>query len=654
MGCQVLLFAEQFDQVHRQLTRLLDHQDTYLMEKDVEYNARHVNEACGKYIQERVLHASRTRRALTSKQRQQLVSLMDRLQAFYDDDTVPLVPTTEWYTAKVFYCCSQDMPEEAYSQLKWMVEQTDAHRIPILPPVTCFTATIAAFAKTSPETSLEILQWMLALTKENQAIPNSNNMLIPNVTCFNALLDAWAKRGRPDAGLKAEQTLEWMKQLHDTQGLPTEPDEISYNCCINAWANSSNPQAPMRAESILRDMISKYQSGREDLVLTNYTFTSVMNAWANSKREEAPARISSLLRLMKELSPQLEDVQVNSFCYSVLVKAWEQVGIKSRRNTRNRMWCLDEIFAVLKEMEDEGIPKTPGLYNSVIMAQLEFSAISAVLYFLELEEKYRNGDLKMSTRTFNSGLSALAALNKPDVSQRSMGLFQRMIEYAKTDPNVQPDQTTYNLLLKVLSRSPNDNAAEAADNLLTEMEGKSTIKTSPTSYGTVIIAWGRSPHECKWARVQEVLRRYRALSEQGNIVGGSNPAVYNAALSVCQHNATPLNWEESQATFHFVLQEMRNSRQVQPDHTTYLTLFRAIENLYPEGSHESFVVAETEFDRCIKEGWVSHSVLESVVRASPQVFDKMFGAGVDPRSIEIPPNWSKRARKSKGVQHCIL
>lgn len=310
----------------------------FLVKDDITYNSLQVNDACSQYINEIVLLSNRSRRKLSGSERQRILRLLNRLQDLYNDEAIPLTANEDWCNANVMFYCNQNMPQEAHKHLRWMVEQTDEHQVKITPPVMSFTATIAAYAKTDPDKSLELLQWMLSMYKKRQKDrKNCNNMPEPNSSCFNGVLDAWARSGRRDAGLKAEQTIDWMQQLHDTEGLPTKPDDVSYNSCINAWANSSHPDAPTRAEAILRKMVAMYQSGNE-IVLSNFTFTSVMNAWANSQENDAPARISDLLDLLNQMASQVEDLEVNSFCYSVYIKAWEQVG-ELRRRSEDLMIC---------------------------------------------------------------------------------------------------------------------------------------------------------------------------------------------------------------------------------------------------------------------------------------------------------------------------
>jgi hypothetical protein len=642
LACQVMVGSGHplaLNEVIRQLWRLLDNQADFLT-NDLPYNSHHVNDACAQYINGAVLESKRKKDKLSRERQIHIEKLMKRLGELYDDPSVPLVANIDSCNAFVMFLCNQGRPKEAYQQLKWMVDTSLDHPVEILPRVSSFTATISAFARTEPETSFEILQWMLDLHRTG-----SGNVPAPNTSCFNGLLDAWAKSGRKDAGEKTEQTLEWMQQLHDTEGLDTAPDEVSFNCCINAWANSPIPNAANHAESILRRMITMYENG-SDVVPSNFSFNSAMNAWANSGARDAPDRVSNLLDLhtsmAKESSTSLE---VNSYSYAIVLKAWENVGTDGDKR-RSDNYVL-KILDALDQMERDRIEKTPAIHNSAIMAISKFSMLSAILYFQEVEESYRNGKAAMDVRTFNSGLSIMASLNKPDIAERSTDILDRMVQYSKADPSVKPNHTTSNVILKILSRSPSPSAAKKADELLRDMEAQRSFETSQASYVTVIIAWGRSDDECKFDRVQELLKRYHRSVKAGAITNSSSPNVYNAALSVCQHNADDEKTRpKALETALYALSELRNVKSVKPDEKTYLTMFRAMNRLQEENLTERRETLDREFALCIKEGLVSRSILEALRDASPESFEQIFGPEGTPETVDIPHNWSKRSKRS--------
>jgi hypothetical protein len=305
---------------------------------------------------------------------------------------------------------------------------------------------------------------------------------------------------------------------------------------------------------------------------------------------------------------------------------------------------ISDILEVLHRMDQDGIEKPAAIHNSAIMAMSSFSVLAAMLYFLRVETEYRMGKASMDVRTFNSALSVMALLNKPDVAERSKDIVDRMWEYSKKDPSLQPNETTFNVMLKILSRSPSPDSARTADKILLDMEQqKSNLEVSQAAYVTVIIAWGRSKDADKFERVQKLLERYQHALQQWSNLRSSSPHIYNAALSVCQHNSNNEWNSKAIYTMWFALDQLRQSKIAKPDQNTYVTLFQAINHVLHD-SDERYAAMEREFANCVKDGLVCQPILEALYDGCPRLFEQLFGQGQIPASVEIPHSWSKQLR----------
>ena len=641
LACQVMIRSGHplaSKEVHRQIWKLIEGHQDYLT-NNLEYNSHHVNDAWKQWIDHVVLGSNRSKRRINYNTKQEIDRLLNRMEKLFDDPSVPLVHTNNSCNSFIFYYCNQQKPAEAYRLLRWVAENSGNHPVRILPPVSSFTATIFAFSKAGkPEKALEIVQWMLSSYKKGVVPP-------PNSSSFNGLLDAWARSGRKDAGEKAEQTMEWMEHLHQTENLDTLPIEISYSICINAWARSRVPHAPQRAESILRRMVELYRNGSQ-VVPSASAFTSAMNTWANSKSDEAPARIALILDVMKEIAAKSNQIQVTVIPYTILMKAWEQLARK--KEGKQKLECGNRALQAFAEMENSGIAATAEAHNSLITALHQTSAINAVFHFLELEEKYRDQSVQLDTRTFNSGLNALATLNKPDVADKALNLLQRMFKYARKDSSVQPDEFTFNTILKVLSRSSGDDAAKNANDLLLEMHSMPSIDPSFISYNTCIIAWGRSNDNKKFQHIEDLLRRFNTSHSISNMSGKDFLSVYNCVLSVCSHNMSPELQSEAWAMTLTTMEELRNQTKIRPDQRTYLSFLRVLSMVSLEDVAEAReALLHKEFSYCISDGLVSHEILELVHSISPKLFCHYFGDTVDPKNVSIPRGWSRKCTETK-------
>jgi hypothetical protein len=633
LACQIMVRSGHplaLNELHRQVWRLLEgHKD--FMTNDIPYNTHHVNDACAQFINMAV-HKSYNKSRLDYETTKQVERLIRQMKSMYDDPSVPLVVSADACNAFIMYFCKLGKPEQAIEQLRWMLDDNTAHQVKLEPKLSSFSLSITAFANTGqPDKSMEIIQWMLSSFKSKDSL-----IPAPNRTCFNGLLHAWAKSGQKDAGEKAEQVLEWMQQLHETENLDTQPDEISFASCINAWAQSPGRDSPLRAESMLRRLMTMEKSG-SGIKPTLSAFSSVMNAWARSDREDAPAKVEAILQIVEEISSTTKDFELTAFPYTILIKAWENAA---RRANSRKAECSDKALQILSRMQEMGITPPSAARNATIMALHEASAVNAVFYFLELEQQYRKGLVQLDTRTFNCGLNAIASMMKPDAAEKAMDVLLRMSGYSEEDSAVRPDETTFNVILKVLSRSKSKDAASRADKLLQDMISMPSVKPSYITYSTCIIAWGRSSEEEKFQRVQDLLLSFENSDKKSKLAGKLSNSVYNAALSVCYHNKSPALQKQALETALFTMGKLRNVSKVKPDKTTYQSLFRVL-TMEPKGARRDELL-ETEFLRCIDDGLVTAEVLKIVQDASPAILEKFVGDNKTAQTDTIPKTWSSR------------
>ena len=634
-------------QAHFQIVQLLTNHQAYFS-NDLRYNTHHVNDACSYYIRHIVAEANKGKKRLDYVQSEQLHRLIDRLAELYRNPTVRLVANPMIDDAVIMLLCNEHKPREAHNLLRRRVEQSLSSQLSFKPLVSSFTTIINGYAKTyQPENALQIVQWMLSTHPINSAqIPP------PNVSCFNALLHAYAMAGGEDAGFKSEQTLEWMEHICESDRLDVKPNSTSYNTCINAWARSNHPEAPIRAENILWHLVDLGESGSQIQPSEN-AFTSVMNAWVNcintktAMNEDIIDRILKILNLMESFSADNDRLTLSVVPYSVLIKAWEKTAQQRKGSEKER--CGDKILQVLLRMRAKNIAPTTEMYNSILTALGEIKAINAVFFFFELEQQLHDGTIQLNTRTFNCGLNAIAALNRPDAVQKATGILTRMFEYNESYPNIFPSTLTFNIILKVLSRSTSHvlDAAIKADDLLTQMEDTSSLKPDFISYVTCIMAWGRSCEEDKMTRIVNLLHRFK---KQKDSTCNSRIAVFNAVLSVCHHNLSHDILIESLQTAEVTMTELRKLEgDVVADQITYSSFFKVVkEGLLVDYSnkHNSFLdLVENEFIRCSRDGYVTRDILTTVFHAVPTtVSANLVGQNEDPRTFLIPKNWSRKTK----------
>lgn len=639
LACQIMMRSGHplaWNEIHHQVWRLLNGHKEFLI-YDIPYNTHHVNDACVQLISLTVSQYGRKRR-MDYKTSQKMNQLINELKRQYKAPKIPLAASADGCNAFILYYCNIRKPNQALEQLQWILNNSTKSKQKLEPKISSFSLTISGFANDSnPDKATEIIQWMLS-SYEDQAslIP------APNRACFNGLLHAWTKSGRKEAGSKAEQILDWMQQLYESDQLDTQPDDISYATCINAWARSPGRDSPARAEALLQKMLMLQESGNGDSIKPSLSaFCSVMDAWAGSGDRAAPQKVEAILDIVEERSKTMEDFELTAFPYTILIKAWERAA-SGTRDRKRQLEYSGNAFKVLTRMQNMGIESPPTTYNATIMALNSSSPIDAIFYFLRLEEQYRQQEIQLDSRTFNCGLNAIASMMKPDATKKSMEMLSRMKGYSTIDPSVSPDDTTFNIILKILSRSNLEDAAHRADALLQDMVVMKSIRPSHVSFSTCIIAWGRSHDEDKIQHVKKLLAQFETTQQKNQRTGkmGSN-AVYNAVLSVCYHNGSGELLGQARETATIAMQTLR-SANVKADQTTYQSFFKVMSFSPLDAEKENLV--ETEFGRCVEDGLVSMDVFKVVESSFPSVVEKYLSEHQRANGESIPYRWSKRIR----------
>ncbi len=670
LSCQLMLKSGNpaaASEVHNQLWRLLNGHREFLDPNETLYNTNHVNDACSYFIRRIVSDANKRKQKLEFRRSRKLHRLIERLTELQKDPSVPLASNPYIDDALILLLCNQLKPKEAHEVLRRRVEKASSAsptaREGEIPLASSFTAIINGYAKTSqPDKAESIIKWMISFQEATDPSSLTTTKGLPpsvvpppNLNCFNGLLHAHAMTGTKNAGYKVEQILDWMEELFETMALDTKPNETTYNICINAWAKSKHPEAPLRAENLLRRMVGLGESGTQ-IEPSEEAFTAVMNTWINSnsssgskkKMREATEKVAGILDLMERISETSSSLFLSVVPYTVLIKAWGKVG--ENMNEIEKQNCCDEILNVLSRMSSKGVIPTTETYNSTITALAEISPIAAVFYFLELEQQYCGGKLQLDTRTFNCGLNAIAVLNRPDAVDKVTGILKRMFEYHESDPSILPSNLTFNIILKVLSRSTSHvpGAAAKADDLLSEMDEMESVVPDFISYVTCIMAWGRSDEDDKIQRVTNLLQRYiSSLKDHGEHVR-TNIAVFNAVLSVCHHNSSTDKYvDDALHTTKTTMLELRKQKGIVPDQKTYKSFFQVMKvgSIVDNTSTSSFTgLIEDEFNQCVSDGYVTKDIILAFHGAVPYTtFERIVGENVDPRAFSIPKAWCRNS-----------
>eukprot|EP00594_Rhizosolenia_setigera_P007941 CAMPEP_0178970960 /NCGR_PEP_ID=MMETSP0789-20121207/19936_1 /TAXON_ID=3005 /ORGANISM="Rhizosolenia setigera, Strain CCMP 1694" /LENGTH=930 /DNA_ID=CAMNT_0020657731 /DNA_START=36 /DNA_END=2825 /DNA_ORIENTATION=- len=324
---------------------------------------------------------------------------------------------------------------------------------------------------------------------------------------LNPTLDAWAHSCVFDAGLRAQELLEKVRNSGIENGVTIEsPDLQSYNIILNAWASSGNPEATDYVMDIFDEMISASSELNKELYPDKATFGIILKAWALSmKGEEAALRAESILKKMENSmlglsSPTLstENFQYPSpdtTAYNLVLDAWSRSKSKHAENR------VEEIMTRMLRLYQDGYQQTKP--NSISFT----SSISTI-----------------ARSTFSSG--------KSSPGHRAERLLHRMKEmYLQTgDIDLAPTVLTYGAVLDAWAKSSyrGNDSAEKAEKLLNQLIqeaqeqyentadncGKSSqhIHVNTTCFNSVLSAWAKSGHADAGLKAQELLNRLESYA----------------------------------------------------------------------------------------------------------------------------------------------
>lgn len=393
----------------------------------------------------------------------------------------------------------------------------------------------------------------------------------PNRVTMNTVLAAHVKFSGRDA-ITHMQNLR--KRMESTYGI--YPDTTTYNTMIDAHAKSQRPSADTSAFAILRSMERHLVKGKRRARPDAYTYCTVIDCLAKSSRRR-------------------------------------DTGVQS-------LQMLDRM--------------------------------------IELHKSHRGE--KPNLVVYNSVLNSMAAASPVDI--KSVETLLRKMENSDTDDLVTPKPSivTYNSAFKAALRSGIVEGAEWADSLLKSLEerassaiggdqNKHVVKPDSFTYTTVIAAFGKSPHNNKAAKAAELVERAIHAHHSGFLQGNLTISVFNAACNACCF----VHGEETEKRHAFATLTTISAlltNYTRPDATTYGTLLRACSQLLPKGQTKQQAVARQIFRKACEDGLCGEFVLKQIrFAATPGTYKELLGFDLSERiGIESTPyTWRRNVQMMK-------
>jgi hypothetical protein len=253
--------------------------------------------------------------------------------------------------------------EQSEKILKKLLDFHNDGNPDVLPDTRSFSHIIDFYSKSCDPGDAERAEWLLMGMIE--MFKNGYNDVVPNIFCFSSVISCYASSKMINAGIKAEQILHHLEDLHNNhQIVELTPNTFIMNAVLNAWSKSQNELASERTEEILLHMEKQYDSGDYHMKPNTRSYGLVLATWAKSSLPDKSERAHKILRLMSEKSESNKNVSVNAQCYNAVIKS----AAFTEGSPDERMNAFNVATVAIEELIDSNIKPASSSFGTYLKA----------------------------------------------------------------------------------------------------------------------------------------------------------------------------------------------------------------------------------------------------------------------------------------------
>jgi pentatricopeptide repeat protein len=392
--------------------------------------------------------------------------------------------------------------------LRQMIEEYENGNETVKPGTVSCNMVLLSYLKSSQRDDAQRAEQFLDLMRQGTI-----SGVQPNSVSYNTVMECFARVGDTKG---AEAVMERMKEhLGKESDLAVAQSSISYAILMEGWAKARDPE---RAEEMLRDVLEKS--------LTNPSlrmFNAVLKAFAESRDPDASERAKNILDLLQEndkcvalgLSPSVDGF--NSYLTCIAKSNQTDAG-KESESVICRMeelafagdanagpdglsfiiaikTCLrsgDQVRAeaLLQKAHESGI--SPEHLDQIRSAWSKTEPLTIVERAGQLLSRAGSTETTpVDIWDVNLVLAGLASSTEHISLELLETIYATLVA---GDLHVDPDQTTYFIVVACLARSGRRDELEKADQILRQMAAAENPTISPNSvlYGQVVEEWIRA------------------------------------------------------------------------------------------------------------------------------------------------------------------
>lgn len=427
-----------------------------------------------------------------------------QMEALYEAGELDEAPNVMSYSTVLDgYARSTDpgASMQAESLLQRMLEKHRDGKSAVTPNAVSFNSVILAHVNSGNIHAAESLVQRM----HEEYVRSGNKDVRPTLETYSTILSGLAKSRQRDAGERAENILDNVKELSRSGELDQALDVILYNAVLDCWAKSRRPESPDRSKNILSMMIR--DGFKPDII----SFNTVVHCMAKSGRlQEA----ESLLKDMEEFGVRPNAVTFNTLL-SAYVSAVSSVPKKKKGSEQEKAMLTDQIehlFERLKQVSSVSLDVVT--YNTVLHFYSrvgEVEKASSLLQEMLAPESRVTPDLI----SMNTVISAWANSGREDAPERAEAIFEQVLLQNDHRHQIAPTSVTFNAVMSAWTKSRRPEAAERCEQLfdLMKTDGDADVQPDFVTFNILIHAWSLSTDEAAPDHAErafaEMKRRYQ-------------------------------------------------------------------------------------------------------------------------------------------------
>lgn len=406
-----------------------------------------------------------------------------------------------------------------------------------------------------------------------------------DVVTYNSAISTWMHIAREEreAGERAIAILNRMKGAYRIGDGGVKPNILSFSMAINTLLRCEGNAAALQAEDLIQDLIYFHcESWRdEDMVELKRIFDNVLDALNQlaANNPNAADRAVNLLRFMETargLSPP------DTKTYNTVIGALAKQRNKS---------CIGHIEGIIDDMNrnhastknDETKPNT-ATYNTLIKAYVKHGEeVSAESMLRQMEHEYKKGnnDVRPNSVTWNLVIEGHAKSLHERAAHNAALVMDRMVEYGKKHPDVQPDKVTVSSMLKSLvqkaskgNKIAGKQAVQILDKIIESYKnGNELMKPDKIIFSTVINCVAKCGRRDAGSEALVLLNRMQQMHKEGYTNLKPDTVTLNTTLSALANTQSGASAEKAEK----LLQAMISSKdpELAPNVQSYTLVISA-------------------------------------------------------------------------------